>query len=106
MALGFIELQSCFHLSSQIHPQNPQTETDIKIIMAKSKFEYVKKFEEDDRCLPNCWIVVRIDGHKFHRFSEDHGYAKPNDTRGLSLMNHAAKQVTRVFNFLILYKYF
>lgn len=36
--------------------------------MAKSKFEYVKHFEQDDYCLPNCWIVVRVDGRNFHRW--------------------------------------
>jgi len=35
--------------------------------MAKSRFEYVKMFEQLDRCLPNSWIVVRIDGKGFHR---------------------------------------
>jgi len=30
--------------------------------MAKSKFEYVKKFEQDATLLPNTWLVVRIDG--------------------------------------------
>jgi hypothetical protein len=30
--------------------------------MAKSKFEYVKKFEQDVTLLPNTWLVVRIDG--------------------------------------------
>uniref|UniRef100_A0A0L8FWE6 Probable tRNA(His) guanylyltransferase n=1 Tax=Octopus bimaculoides TaxID=37653 RepID=A0A0L8FWE6_OCTBM len=38
-----------------------------KHTMAKSRFEYVRDFELDDRCLPNCWLVVRIDGHSFHR---------------------------------------
>ena len=66
--------------------------------MAKSKFEYVKKFEENDVCLLNCWIVVRIDGRSFHRFSEDHGYSKPNDLRGLSLMNKCAEEVMNQFN--------
>jgi len=66
--------------------------------MAKSKFEYVKKFEESNSCLPNCWIVVRIDGRSFHRFSEDHGYEKPNDKRGLSLMNKCATVVMEQFH--------
>jgi hypothetical protein len=35
--------------------------------MAKSKYEYVRKFEQNDSCLLNCWIVVRIDGRNFHR---------------------------------------
>lgn len=66
--------------------------------MAKSKFEYVKKFEENDICLLNCWIVVRIDGRSFHRFSEDHGFTKPNDIRGLSLMNKCAEGVMNQFH--------
>jgi len=66
--------------------------------MAKSKYEYVKKFETDDRLLPNAWIVVRLDGHKFHKFSADHGYTKPNDTRGLALMNTAARHVLEEFH--------
>ena len=45
--------------------------------------------------------MVRIRGHNFKRFSEDHGFTKPNDSRGLSLMNHAAKQVT-IFDILTL----
>ena len=70
--------------------------------MAKSKFEYVKKFELEDKCLSNCWIVIRIDGHKFHRFSDDHGYTKPNDVRGLSLMNYCAKEVMKEFHDIVI----
>lgn len=33
--------------------------------MAKSKYEYVKLYETDDRLLPGCWIVVRLDGKGF-----------------------------------------
>ncbi|XP_047117604.1 probable tRNA(His) guanylyltransferase isoform X1 [Schistocerca piceifrons] len=62
-------------------------------VMAKSRFEYVKKFEANDSCLPNCWIVVRIDGKDFHRFTDAHGYEKPNDVRGLNLMTEAATYV-------------
>lgn len=39
-----------------------------RLSMAKSKFEYVRDFEADDTCLPNCWIVVRLDGRNFHRW--------------------------------------
>jgi tRNA(His) guanylyltransferase len=35
--------------------------------MAKSKFEYVRDFEAQEVCLPNCWIVVRVDGKNFHK---------------------------------------
>lgn len=34
-------------------------------VMANSRFEYVKKFESNDQILPECWIVVRIDGKGF-----------------------------------------
>lgn len=50
--------------------------------MANSKFEYVRTFEADDRILPNTWIVVRIDGKAFHKFTEKHDYEKPNDFNG------------------------
>ena len=65
--------------------------------MANSKFEYVRTFETEDRCLPNTWIIVRVDGKGFHKFSADHGYAKPNDERGLGLMTYAAKAVMEEF---------
>jgi len=65
--------------------------------MAKSKFEYVRLFETEDRCLPNTWIVVRVDGKGFHRFSQDHDYQKPNDLRALSVMSRAAKAVMEEF---------
>ncbi len=35
--------------------------------MAKSKFEYVRTFENDQILTKNCWLVVRIDGKSFHR---------------------------------------
>uniref|UniRef100_A0A1A8QNA0 tRNA(His) guanylyltransferase n=2 Tax=Nothobranchius pienaari TaxID=704102 RepID=A0A1A8QNA0_9TELE len=62
-------------------------------IMAKSKFEYVRSFETDDTCLRNCYIVVRLDGRNFHRFSEQHTFTKPNDDRALGLMARSARSV-------------
>jgi len=70
--------------------------------MAKSKFEYVKVFENEDRCLPNCWIVVRLDGKGFHRFSELHGFCKPNDKRSLNVMTAAAKTVMKEFRDIVI----
>lgn len=71
-------------------------------VMAKSKFEYVKTFEADDPLLPNCWIVVRIDGRNFHKFSSTHKFSKPNDLRALDLMNRAAFEVLKEFKDVIL----
>ncbi|KAK5583596.1 hypothetical protein RB653_005194 [Dictyostelium firmibasis] len=65
--------------------------------MANSKYEYVKSFEQPDILLQNVWIVVRIDGRSFHKFTTKHDYAKPNDDRGLSLMNRAALEVCKEF---------
>jgi len=65
--------------------------------MANSKYEYVKDFELDDTLLPNCWIVVRIDGKGFTRFSELHKFEKPNDKRALDLMDACAKEVLNEF---------
>ncbi|PGH06204.1 hypothetical protein AJ79_06592 [Helicocarpus griseus UAMH5409] len=63
--------------------------------MANSKYEYVRAFEHDDNLLPNTWIVVRIDGRGFHRFSDRYKFQKPNDERALNLMNAAACAVVR-----------
>eukprot|EP01133_Synstelium_polycarpum_P012140 gene12140-14204_t len=70
--------------------------------MANSKYEYVKSFEIPDALLPNVWIVVRIDGRGFHKFTQKHDYAKPNDDRGLSLMNRAALEVCKEFTDIVI----
>ena len=80
--------------------------------MAHSRYEYVKNYELEDRLLPGCWIVVRVDGKGFtrsvpslvcrvvvglltrissYRFSELHKFEKPNDKRALDLMDESAK---------------
>lgn len=70
--------------------------------MAKSKYEYVRKFEQNDQCLLNCWIVIRIDGRNFHRFSDEHGFEKPNDLRALQLMNKCAETVMKEFTDIVI----
>lgn len=70
--------------------------------MANSRFDYVRTFETDDRLLPNCWIVVRIDGKGFHKFATTHAYSKPNDARGLNLMSQAARIVMDEFLDIVL----
>ncbi|PIA17500.1 tRNAHis guanylyltransferase [Coemansia reversa NRRL 1564] len=61
--------------------------------MANSRYEYVRQFESDDRLLPSTWLVVRIDGQGFTKFTAKHGFEKPNDIRALHLMNRAAMTV-------------
>ncbi|KAK9869358.1 hypothetical protein WA026_003115 [Henosepilachna vigintioctopunctata] len=70
--------------------------------MAKSKFEYVKSFETEDKLLPNCWIVVRVDGKSFHKFSEKHEFQKPNDMRALDLMNRSAVKVMEQYKDIVI----
>lgn len=47
---------------SQTAPIHPAV---TRHIMAGSRYEYVKDFEQDTRALRNCWAVVRIDGRSF-----------------------------------------
>lgn len=70
--------------------------------MAKSKFEYVRTYESEDYLLPNCWIVVRIDGKAFHKFSKKHDFEKPNDIRALHLMNRAAATVLNEYKDILI----
>ncbi|TKY64136.1 tRNA(His) guanylyltransferase 2 [Spatholobus suberectus] len=59
--------------------------------------EYVRSFEFDSKLMLSTWIVVRIDGCHFHRFSEIHEFVKPNDDRALNLMNSCAVTVIEKF---------
>lgn len=70
--------------------------------MAKSKFEYVRNFEQPDPVLPNTFMVLRLDGRGFHRFTAMHNYEKPNDDKGIRLMNKCAECVMEEFHDVIL----
>ncbi|ONH68350.1 tRNA(His) guanylyltransferase [Cyberlindnera fabianii] len=70
--------------------------------MAKSRFEYVKQFERDVELLPQTFIVIRLDGRGFHRFTEHYKFNKPNDIRALKLANAAAMNIKRQFKDVIL----
>lgn len=70
--------------------------------MAKSRFEYVKQYERLDRLLPETYIVIRIDGKGFHKFTKKHDFEKPNDLRCLNLMNAAARVVMSEFTDIVL----
>ncbi|KAJ7596513.1 Thg1 C terminal domain-containing protein [Mycena floridula] len=70
--------------------------------MAGSKFAYVRKFELPDALLPNMFMVFRLDGHSFHRFSDTHKFVKPNDDRALKLMDHAARDIMTEYPDIVL----
>jgi len=69
--------------------------------MANSKYGYVRGYELDDTCLPGCWMVCRIDGKAFHKFSAAHNFKKPNDKPALDLMTAAAKTVMDNFTDIV-----
>lgn len=70
--------------------------------MAKSRFEYVKQYERDNILLQDTFIVIRIDGRGFHKFSEHYQFTKPNDIRALNLSNAAAFNVKRALKDIFL----
>ncbi|KAH3668899.1 hypothetical protein OGAPHI_002654 [Ogataea philodendri] len=70
--------------------------------MAKSRYEYVKKFEQESILLPETYIVVRVDGRGFHKLSERYEFEKPNDSRALEVMNSAALQLMKAMPDILL----
>jgi tRNA(His) guanylyltransferase len=52
--------------------------------------------------MPSTFIVVRIDGRGFTDFTSAHDFVKPNDIRGLKLMNKAAKEVMKSFTEIVI----
>lgn len=72
--------------------------------MANSKFGYVRQFETHDVILPQCYIVVRIDGKKFHEFSKFYEFAKPNDENALKLMNACAKNLVLKYKMILYWR--
>ncbi|CAN0015929.1 unnamed protein product [Ectocarpus sp. 4 AP-2014] len=72
------------------------------LAMANSRFQYVKKFELSDALLPDTYLVARLDGHRFTKFTAEHGFAKPNDERGLLLMAECARQVMSEWSDLVM----
>ncbi|KAL6552207.1 hypothetical protein OROGR_008361 [Orobanche gracilis] len=63
----------------------------------KTKPDYVRSFQYESRLMPFTWIVIRIDGCHFQRFSKDHEFEKPNDAQALNLMNSCAACVLEEF---------
>ena len=65
--------------------------------MSNSRFEYVKSFENKNDLLKNTYIVIRIDGKGFTKFTDAHQYKKPNEIRGIKLMALAGLSVMESF---------
>ncbi|KAL2932094.1 tRNA(His) guanylyltransferase 1 [Bienertia sinuspersici] len=67
----------------------------------KVRPEYLESFQFQDKLMPFTWIVVRIDGCHFHRFSDVHKFKKPNDEQALNLMNSCAAAVLQEFQDIV-----
>ena len=63
--------------------------------MTNSEFEYVRKFEQWDALPPSNWIVVRVDGRGFSKLCKKYEFEKPNEKRGIDLMNASATEVVK-----------
>ena len=70
--------------------------------MSKSRYEYVKSYESHASCLPSTFILVRIDGKGFSKFTALNNFLKPNDEPALHLMNLAASAVCARFHSVFL----
>ena len=65
--------------------------------MSNSRFEYVKSFENKNDLLKNTYIIIRIDGKGFTKFTDAHQYKKPNEIQGIRLMILAGLSVMESF---------
>ncbi|KAJ8766825.1 hypothetical protein K2173_008379 [Erythroxylum novogranatense] len=69
--------------------------------VSKTKSDYIRSFIFENKLMPSTWIVIRIDGCHFHRFSGVHEFEKPNDVQALNLMNACAMAVLQEFQDLV-----
>ncbi|XP_074272149.1 tRNA(His) guanylyltransferase 1-like isoform X1 [Silene latifolia] len=67
----------------------------------KIRPEYVESFQFQDKLMLSTWVVIRIDGCHFHKFSDCHEFEKPNDLAALNLMNSCAAAVVEEFQDII-----
>ena len=47
--------------------RSSRSKLEIPLVMAGSKYAYVRNFELPDPLLPGTFLVYRLDGHSFHR---------------------------------------
>ncbi|ODV86201.1 hypothetical protein CANARDRAFT_197154 [[Candida] arabinofermentans NRRL YB-2248] len=70
--------------------------------MANSRYEYVRTFERESKLLPSTYIVIRIDGRSFHKFSNEYQFEKPNDLKALKVMNLSALKLMQLIPDILL----
>ena len=90
--------------SSKIHTHPPQarpypaSSTAHVELMANSRFEYVKEYEEDTTLLRDVGAIIRIDGRAFHTFATVHKFVKPFDGRAAAAMIQATQETIKQFD--------
>ncbi|KAL3516400.1 hypothetical protein ACH5RR_023302 [Cinchona calisaya] len=92
-----VSARSFWNVHSCLHKELGHFERDI----SKIKPDYIKSFQFENNLMPSTWIVIRVDGCHFHRFSEVHEFEKPNDEQALNLMNSCAVAVVEEFNDIV-----
>ena len=59
---------------------------------------YLKK----NYLLPDTYIIIRVDGKGFHKFSQFYEFEKPNDLKALQVMNLAAEKLMSKYSDVML----
>ncbi|GJU66125.1 tRNA(His) guanylyltransferase 1-like protein isoform X1 [Tanacetum coccineum] len=67
--------------------------------------EHLNLWRVENRMKQDGWIVVRIDGCRFSRFTKVHEFKKPFDQQAAELMNSCAMAVFEEFKDIIVYGY-
>ncbi|PWA94480.1 tRNAHis guanylyltransferase [Artemisia annua] len=61
----------------------------------------LNKWRDEHKIKQNRWIVIRVDGCSFSRFTEVHEFEKPTDEQALTLMNSCAMAVFKEFKGIV-----
>ncbi|KAL6556898.1 hypothetical protein OROHE_006774 [Orobanche hederae] len=87
--------------SAQFVPMKELGQFNEDLNKVRPRLKYVTSFQYDSNLPLSNWIVIRIDGCHFHRFTEVHEFEKPNDAEALNLMNSCAAVVLEEFKDIV-----
>ncbi|GJS56896.1 tRNA(His) guanylyltransferase 1-like protein isoform X1 [Tanacetum coccineum] len=75
--------------------------TDLKQNASSIGEKHLNKWRVEHQMKQDRWIVIRIDGCSFSRFTEVHEFEKPTDEQALTLMNSCAMAVLEEFKEIV-----
>lgn len=84
--------------AAALPPPHPTLLPPLSACQACSKYEYVKQYELDDRLLPGCWIVVRLDGKGFTKCAR-RSLPRPRGRAAFRAHMHASRLSRNTGNF-------